>query len=274
MIEETPSPAITEELREELGNTAVRGLQSVGYRNAGTVEFLFAGGKFHFNEVNARLQVEHPVTEAVTRLDLVELQIRIAAGEPLSIDQRDVTLNGHAMECRINAEDPRANFAPGPGRIHQYREPRGPGIRVDSGVTAGSAVSEYYDPLVAKLVVHTKGRASTIAAMDRALREFRIEGVPTTIPFHRGMIRTPEFVKGDLWTTMVSDLGIVERLEGPRVPEEHVAALALALAAKPHVVERFAGRQGLHRPPVSRWAAAGRDALKGGRDAIPPRHQR
>ena len=274
LIEETPSPAITEELREELGNTAVRGLQSVGYRNAGTVEFLFAGGKFHFNEVNARLQVEHPVTEAVTRLDLVELQIRIAAGEPLSIDQRDVTLNGHAMECRINAEDPRANFAPGPGRIHQYREPRGPGIRVDSGVTAGSAVSEYYDPLVAKLVVHTKGRASTIAAMDRALREFRIEGVPTTIPFHRGMIRTPEFVKGDLWTTMVSDLGIVERLGGPRVPEEHVAALALALAAKPHVVERFAGRQGLHRPPVSRWAAAGRDALKGGRDAIPPRHQR
>jgi len=274
LIEETPSPAMTEERREEIGSTAVRGLQSVGYRNAGTVEFLFADGEFHFNEVNARLQVEHPITEAVTGLDLVEFQIRLAAGEPLPVDRANVELKGHAMECRINAEDPRAHFAPGPGRILEYREPHGPGVRVDSGVAEGSVVSEHYDPLIAKLVVHTEARASTIGAMERALREFRIEGVPTTIPFHREMIRTPEYVKGNLWTTMVNDLGVVERIGGPRVPEEHVSALALALAANPHVVERFAGRQRLHRPPLSKWAAAGRDALKGGRDAVSVHHQR
>jgi pyruvate carboxylase subunit A len=274
LIEETPSPALTADTREEIGSIAVRGLQSVGYRNAGTVEFLFSGGGFHFNEVNARLQVEHPITEAVTGLDLVELQIRIAAGEPLPVDQEDVVLRGHAMECRINAEDPRANFAPGPGRILEYREPHGPGVRVDSGFGAGSVVSERYDPLIAKVIVHTKARASTIPVMERALRDFRIDGVPTTIPFHREMLRTREFVKGDLWTTMVADLKIVERLRGPKVLEEHLDAIALALAANPHVAERFAERLRLHRPRVTRWTAIGREAPEGGRDAVPARHQR
>ena len=274
LIEESPSPAIFGETRDAIGRTAVRGLESIGYRNAGTVEFLYAGGEFHFNEVNARLQVEHPVTEAVTGLDLVELQIRIAAGEPLSIDQEDVVLRGHAMECRINAEDPRANFAPGPGHIIEYREPSGKGVRVDSGVTAGSVVSEHYDPLIAKLVVHANGREATIPAMERALREFRIDGVPTTIPFHRAMLRIPEFTTGDLWTTMISDLRVPDRLVGPNVPEGHLAALALALAAQPHVVERFAERQRLHRPRVSPWTARGRDDLKGGTDAVSARRQR
>jgi len=274
LIEESPSPAISEEIREAIGRTAVRGLESIGYRNAGTVEFLYAGGEFHFNEVNARLQVEHPVTEAVTSLDLVELQIRIAAGEPLSIDQEDVILRGHAMECRINAENPRANFAPAPGQIIDYREPSGKGVRVDSGVTAGSVVSEYYDPLIAKLIVHTKGREATIPAMESALREFRVDGVPTTIPFHRAMLKIPQFTKGDLWTTMISDLRVPERLTGPNVPEDHLAALALALAAQPHVVERFAERQRLHSPRVSPWTARGRHDLKGGTDAVSARRQR
>ena len=274
LIEESPSPAISGETRDAIGRTAVRGLESIGYRNAGTVEFLYAGGDFHFNEVNARLQVEHPVTEAVTGLDLVELQIRIAAGEPLSFDQEDVVLRGHAMECRINAEDPRANFAPAPGRIVDYREPSGKGVRVDSGVTAGSVISEHYDPLIAKLIVRTKGRESTIPSMERSLREFRIDGVPTTIPFHRVMLTIPEFTKGNLWTTMISDLGVPERLAGPNVPADHLAALALALAAQPHVVERFSERQRLHRPRVSPWTARGRDDLKGGTDAVSARRKR
>ena len=178
------------------------------------------------------------------------------------------------MECRINAEDPRLNFAPGPGRIIAYREPMGSGVRVDSGVGAGSMVSEIYDPLIAKLIVHGKDRATTIPSMERALREFRVDGVPTTIPFHRVMLRTPEFLKGDLWTTMIADLGILERLRGPKVPDDHVAALALALASKPHVIERFAERKRLHRPLVSEWAARGRDDLKGGTDAVSARRQR
>jgi len=274
LIEESPSPAISAETRDTIGRTAVRGLQSVGYRNAGTVEFLYAGGVFHFNEVNARLQVEHPVTEAVTGLDLVELQLRIAAGEPLPIDQEDVVLRGHAMECRVNAEDPRVNFAPGPGRIVEYREPRAKGVRVDSGVASGSVVSEHYDPLIAKLIVHSRDRAATILSMGRALREYRIEGVPTTIPFHRAMLRTPEFMKGDLWTTMIEDLEVPERIHSGKVPAEHIAALALALSTQPHVVERFAERQRLHRPRVSPWTARGRDDLKGGTDAVSARRQR
>src|SRR5439155_10442639 len=274
LIEESPSPAISAETRDAIGGTAVRGLRSVGYRNAGTVEFLYADGEFHFNEVNARLQVEHPVTEVVTGFDLVEMQLRIAAGEPLPIDQEDVVLKGHAMECRVNAEDPRANFAPAPGRIVEYREPRGRGVRVDSGVIAGSVVSEHYDPLIAKLIVHSKSRATTIPSMERALREYRVDGVPTTIPFHRAMLRVPEFMKGDLWTTMIADLKVPERMRGGKVPAEHVAALAIALAAQSHIVERFAELQRLHRPRVSPWTARGRDDLKGGTDAVSARGQR
>ena len=274
LIEESPSPAMTPELREEIGATAVRGLQSVGYRNAGTVEFLFAGGNFHFNEVNARLQVEHPVTEAVTGLDLVELQIRIAAGEQLPLDQREVRLRGHAMECRINAEDPTANFAPGPGRVMEYREPRGPGVRVDSGVAAGSGVSEHYDPLIAKLIVHGENRASTVAGMERALRTFTIEGVPTTIPFHRAMLRDEAFRKGDLWTTMIADRNVLRAMAGPPLADGDIQALALALASMPQVVELLASRQPLRRLRVPVWAARGRRELMGGGHAVPSRRQR
>jgi len=145
---------------------------------------------------------------------------------------------------------------------------------VDSGVGAGSVVSEFYDPLIAKLIVHGRDRATTIPSMERALREYRIDGVPTTIPFHRVMLQTPEFIKGDLWTTMIEDLGISGRLRGPRVPPDHIAALALALASRPHVIERFAERQRLHRPHVSQWTARGREDLKGGTDAVSARRQR
>ncbi len=274
LIEESPSPAMTSEMREKIGETAVRGLQSVGYRNAGTVEFLYAGGRFHFNEVNARLQVEHPVTEAVTGQDLVEWQLRIAAGEPLPFDADDVGFRGHAMECRINAEDPMANFGPGPGRIVEYREPGGPGVRVDSGVAAGSVVSEHYDPLIAKLIVHAADRKGAAVGMQRALRAFTIAGVPTTIPFHRAMLRDEAFRKGDLWTTMVADRDVVKSMAGTPLTDEDVRALALALASVPHVLELLASRQPLRRLGVPVWAAQGRRELMGGGHAVSSRRQR
>ncbi|MEK6911723.1 MAG: biotin carboxylase N-terminal domain-containing protein [Candidatus Thermoplasmatota archaeon] len=274
LIEESPSPVVTPDMREEIGERAVRALRTIGYRNAGTVEFLFANGGFTFNEVNARLQVEHPVTEMTTGLDLVELQLRIAAGEAIPFGQDDVVFRGHAMECRINAEDPRSNFAPGPGRILEYREPSGPGVRVDAGVSAGSDVSEHYDPLIAKLIIHAGSRGAAITGMGRALRTYRVVGVPTTIPFHRVMLRDPNFQKGRMWTTMAADLGILERLAGARPPPDHVAALALAIAARPHVAEVLAERRALRRPFVSRWTGEGRTELLGGYDAISARRQR
>jgi len=274
LIEESPSPAITTERREEMGLIAVRALEAIGYRNAGTVEFLYADGRFTFNEVNARLQVEHPVTEMITGIDLVAMQLHIAAGHELPLDQEDVEVRGHAMECRVNAEDPRANFAPGPGRVTEYREPHGRGIRVDSGVAAGSEVSEHYDPLIAKLIVHSDARGQTMATMERSLRQYRIVGIPTTIPFHRAMLRDPQFRKGELWTTMATDLAVPNRLAGSRPGADQVAALALALSSKPQIVELLADRRTLRRRSVTRWATEGRAELQGGHDAISARRQR
>jgi acetyl-CoA/propionyl-CoA carboxylase biotin carboxyl carrier protein len=195
LVEETPSPAVDAELRERIGAIAVEAARAVGYRSAGTVEGLLAAdGAYYFMEMNTRIQVEHTVTELVTGLDLVREQVLIAAGEPLSLRQEDVRLTGHAIECRINAENPSNGFLPTPGRIAGYREPGGPGVRVDSGVADGSEVTALYDPMIAKLVVHGVDREHARRRMLRALDEFEIGGVTTLLGFHRALLRHPCFV--------------------------------------------------------------------------------
>lgn len=196
LVEEAPSPAVTPELRAALAGAALRLCRAAGYQNAGTVEFLLdPAGQFYFLEVNTRIQVEHPVTEMVTGIDLVREQIRIAAGEPLGFDQDAVRLRGHALECRVTAEDP-VTFAPSPGRITAYAAPGGPGVRVDSHAFAGYTVPPHYDSLLAKLVVHGSGRPEALARMRRALAEFVVEGIRTTIPLHRRILDDPRFVAG------------------------------------------------------------------------------
>ena len=197
LIEETPSPAVDAELRERIGAIAVEAARAVGYRSAGTIEGLLdRDGAYYFMEMNTRIQVEHTVTELVTGLDLVREQVLIAAGEPLSLRQEDVRMNGHALECRINAEDPSAGFRPAPGRIAGYREPGGPGVRVDSGVEDGSEISPLYDPMIAKLIVHGIDRDHARQRMLRALDEFEIGGVTTLLGFHRALLRHPCFAEG------------------------------------------------------------------------------
>jgi len=197
LVEETPSPAVDEELRAHIGSIAVEAARACGYRSAGTIEGLLApDGSYYFMEMNTRIQVEHTVTEEVTGLDLVREQILVAAGEPLSVRQEDVRLRGHAIECRINAEDVSRGFLPAPGRITHYREPAGPGVRVDSGVVAGSEISGLYDPMIAKLIVHDVDREHARRRMLRALEEFEIGGVTTLLGFHRALLEHPCFVEG------------------------------------------------------------------------------
>jgi acetyl-CoA/propionyl-CoA carboxylase, biotin carboxylase, biotin carboxyl carrier protein len=195
LVEETPSPAVSDELRERIGQIAVDAARAVGYQSAGTIEGLLSReGEYYFLEMNTRIQVEHTVTELVTGLDLVREQVLIAAGEPLWLGQEDVRLSGHAIECRVNAEDPSNGFLPAPGRITGYREPAGPGVRVDSGVDAGREVVALYDPLIAKLCVHGVDREHARQRMRRALAEYRIEGVATLLGFHRALLEHPCFV--------------------------------------------------------------------------------
>jgi acetyl-CoA/propionyl-CoA carboxylase biotin carboxyl carrier protein len=198
LVEETPSPAVDDELRERIGAIAVEAARAVRYRSAGTIEGLLSReGEYFFLEMNTRIQVEHTVTELATGLDLVREQVLIAAGEPLWLRQEDVRLTGHAIECRINAEDPSNGFLPSPGRITSYREPAGPGVRVDSGVAAGSEVPGLYDPLVAKLIVHGVDREHARRRMLRALSEFEIGGITTLLGFHRALLEHPCFVGGE-----------------------------------------------------------------------------
>ena len=195
LVEETPSPAVTPELRERIGAIAVEAARAVGYRSAGTIEGLLTpDGDYFFMEMNTRIQVEHTVTEVALGLDLVREQVLVAAGEPLSLRQEEVVLRGHAIECRINAEDPSNGFLPSPGRIATYREPSGPGVRVDSGVEAGSEIPGLYDPMIAKLIVHGVDREHARRRMLRALDEFEIGGVQTLLGFHRALLRHPCFV--------------------------------------------------------------------------------
>jgi acetyl-CoA/propionyl-CoA carboxylase, biotin carboxylase, biotin carboxyl carrier protein len=207
LVEETPSPAVGPELRERIGAIAVEAARAVGYRGLGTIEGLLdSGGDYFFLEMNTRIQVEHPVTELVTGLDLVREQLLVAAGEPLSVRQEDVRFVGHAIECRINAEDAANGFLPGPGTITAYREPAGPGVRVDSGVAEGSEVVGIYDPLVAKLVVWDTDRERARRRMLRALEEYVIEGVETLVGFHRALLEHPCFVAGETCFGLVESI--------------------------------------------------------------------
>ena len=196
LLEEAGSPVISAAQRDALGATVTKALQKIGYRNAGTLEFLYQDGQFSFIEMNTRLQVEHPVSEMISGLDLVHEQIRIAAGEPLGYSQKDVKFTGHAIECRITAEDPES-FAPSPGLVEMFHQPGGLGVRVDSALYAGYRVPPHYDSLIAKLITYGRTREEAIARMRRALREFVITGVKTTIPLHERILQDPEFIAGD-----------------------------------------------------------------------------
>ncbi|HEY3921507.1 MAG TPA: acetyl-CoA carboxylase biotin carboxylase subunit [Gaiellaceae bacterium] len=214
LVEETPSPAVAAELRERIGQIAVDAARAVGYRSAGTIEGLLdPDGSYYFMEMNTRIQVEHTVTELVTGIDLVREQLLIAAGEPLWLRQQDVTLRGHAIECRINAEDATAGFLPSPGRITSYREPSGPGVRVDSGVTAGSEVSGVYDPMVAKLIVHDVDREHARLRMLRALGEYEIGGVKTLVGFHRALLSQPAFAAAETCRNLIESQELLEQME-------------------------------------------------------------
>jgi len=206
LLEESPSPALTDARRQTMGQAAVRVAKAAGYRNAGTVEFLLdPRGDFYFMEMNTRIQVEHPVTETVTGLDLVKAQLRIAAGEPLRLTQADVRFSGHSLECRINAEDPE-RLLPAPGLLTGLRLPGGPGVRVDTHVYAGYRVPSFYDSLLAKVIVHAPTRDESIACMRRALEEMRVEGVKTTIPVHQRILRHPDFLAGRTSTQFLARL--------------------------------------------------------------------
>lgn len=203
LVEETPSPAIDERLRREIGRVAVEAVKAIRYCNVGTVEFLLDKDRnFFFMEVNTRIQVEHPITEMVTGIDLVKEQIRIASGMTLSFKQPDIKLTGHSFECRINAEDPE-KFTPCPGQITKYSAPGGFGIRVDSAMEPSAVVVPYYDSLIAKLITHGRDRQEAMARMRRALDEFVIEGIKTTIPLHRKIFNDPDFQKGHVSTTFL-----------------------------------------------------------------------
>lgn len=206
VLEESPSPAITPEMRKMIGEAAVNGAKSVGYSSAGTIEFLLdKHGNFYFMEMNTRIQVEHPVTEMVTGLDLIKEQIKIAAGQPLTIRQEDVQIKGHAIECRINAEDPSKNFLPSPGQIQFYQAPGGPGIRVDGCAYSGYTIPPFYDSMIAKLIAWGNDREEAIQRMARALEEFEIFGIHTTIPFHQEVMANPYFRKGEVTTKFIEE---------------------------------------------------------------------
>ncbi|MEO5971821.1 MAG: acetyl-CoA carboxylase biotin carboxylase subunit [Sphingomicrobium sp.] len=196
VIEEAPSPAISPEQRGQMGETVRKAMADMGYRGAGTIEFLYENNEFYFIEMNTRLQVEHPVTEMISGIDLVREQIRIAQGDGLSCEQKDVVLHGHAIECRINAEDP-ATFAPSPGTVKNYVAPGGMHVRVDSGLYTGYKVPPYYDSMIGKLIVYGKTRERCIMRLRRALEEFVVEGMKTTIPLHQAIVRDEAFLAGD-----------------------------------------------------------------------------
>ncbi len=214
MLEEAPSPALNAEVRASIGERVSEAVRSLNYRSAGTVEFLYENGEFHFIEMNTRLQVEHPISEEITGIDLVREQVRIAAGLPMGLEQKDIVFSGHAIECRINAEDPET-FVPSPGVVTDYHAPGGLGIRVDSGLYAGYRVPAHYDSLVAKLIVHGHSRNECLMRLRRALEEFVVDGIETTIPLHRKLIASADFIDGDY------DVHWLERFLGQDDAQNH-----------------------------------------------------
>jgi len=271
LVEETPSPAVDDELRARIGEIAVEAARAVGYRSAGTIEGLLSReGEYFFLEMNTRIQVEHTVTEMATGLDLVREQVLIAAGEPLWLRQEDVRLIGHAIECRINAEDPSNGFLPSPGRITSYREPAGPGVRVDSGVTAGSEIPPLYDPLVAKLVVHDVDREHARRRMLRALGEFEVGGITTLLGFHRALLDHPCFVEGATCHGVVESEELAERArrlshEATTVPVgSDGAGQRERLATVELDGRRYEGKTLVPEPPYAELARRRRDRAAGG----------
>jgi pyruvate carboxylase subunit A len=212
LVEETPSCALTPELREEMGEQAVLVARTAGYYNAGTCEFMFEDGKYYFLEMNTRLQVEHPITEAITGVDLAREQLRVASGLPLEFAQEEIIPRGHSIECRINAEDPLNNFAPAPGKITRYAEPSGPGVRIDSGVYRGFTIPPFYDSMIAKLIVWAEDRERAIARMKRALWEFQIGGVRNNIPFHTVVMDHPQWQQGTYDTSFIPRYQILDQV--------------------------------------------------------------
>ena len=247
LIEEAPSPIMTEDLRERMGSAAVKAAESINYTNAGTVEFLYSNGDFYFLEMNTRIQVEHPITEIVTGIDLVQEQLKIASGKELSCSQKDISVTGHAIECRINAENPLKDFSPNSGKITGYRSPGGHGVRVDSGVYMNYSIPTFYDSMISKLIVWDRTRTAAIDRMKRALSEYVILGVKTTIPFHKAMMRSADFRAGKLNTHFVDEhhKGITEemekvviedkerwnRLKSTFLPQKKVAAITAAVGS-------------------------------------------
>ncbi|MEA2281920.1 MAG: acetyl-CoA/propionyl-CoA carboxylase, biotin carboxylase, biotin carboxyl carrier protein, partial [Solirubrobacteraceae bacterium] len=216
LIEESPAPLVDEQLRARIGKIAVDAARAVGYHSAGTIEGLLQDGEYFFLEMNTRVQVEHCVTEEVTGVDIVREQILIAAGEELSFGQEDISWNGHAIECRINAESAAKNFAPAPGTITHYREPSGPGVRVDSGVLSGSEITPLYDPMVAKLIVWDADRERATQRMLRALKEFEIEGVTTLIPFHKAIMASDQWAGAETCRDLIEDRTWLKTLAPPK----------------------------------------------------------
>jgi len=204
VLEEAPSPILSQADRERIGGVCAKAMADMGYRGAGTIEFLWEDGEFYFIEMNTRLQVEHPVTEMITGVDLVREQIRIAEGKPLSVAQEDLRFTGHAIECRINAEDPRT-FAPSPGTVTRYHVPGGMHVRVDSGLYQGYKVPPYYDSMIGKLIVYGRTREGCIMRLKRALQEYVIEGMKTTIPLHQALLEDPQFLNGDYTIKWLED---------------------------------------------------------------------
>ncbi len=234
LIEESPSPAVRPKLRRQMGEAAVRLAREAGYHTVGTVEFLLdKKGEFYFMEMNTRIQVEHPVTELVTGIDLVKEQIKLAAGKPLALAQKDIKCLGWAMECRINAEDPARNFLPVPGKIRYFAPPGGPGVRVEAGVYQGWSIPPLYDSLLAKLLVWGVDRDEACRRMSRALDEFKVRGVPTTIPFHRAVLQNEYFRRGEVYTNFIqlrmADYDVQPEETGGS-EEEVVAAISGAIA--------------------------------------------
>ncbi|HEX9959670.1 MAG TPA: hypothetical protein VGB00_01895, partial [Pyrinomonadaceae bacterium] len=261
LLEEAPSPVITAEERARMGEVVRKAMSDMSYRGAGTIEFLYENGEFYFIEMNTRLQVEHPVTELVTGIDLVREQIRVAWGEPLSFTQEEVTWNGHAIECRVYAEDPDNNFLPSPGRINRLRLPHGNGVRDDGGVYEGAEVSIYYDPMISKFAAYGKTREEAIDRLRRALQEYEVGGIKTTLPFFREIVEDAEFIEGKL------DTGFISRWQARRAKPEAteiekdlaLIAAALAFSDKQNAVSKQAG--GDSREEASRWVMAGRTAM-------------
>jgi acetyl-CoA carboxylase biotin carboxylase subunit len=256
LVEEAPSPALTPAERAAMGETAVRAASAVRYRGAGTIEFLYQDGEFFFLEMNTRLQVEHPVTELVTGIDLVEWQLRVASGEPLCFTQEEIELRGHAIECRITAEDPAGGFLPSTGVVSHLQVPSGPGVRWDGGIERDGEVTLHYDPLLAKLIAHGPDRGTAIARMTRALEELVVVGVETSAPFHRRVMTEPDFLAGELSIRYLEEHP--ELVDGAADAEEVIAAAIVAALVEDDHRTHGAPRIGDDRGgAMSAWRSSG-----------------